>query len=184
MKLGKEEIQKIVLGVLLLIVLVYGYFEMLLGPLKKRRLATQQRTAEVTKQLAEARTQIRRAQEMEASVPPSENVVKQVKAMIPEGAPVAWFPPQVAEHFKRQGVDKAATRLTNEQPEKDLTGFRRMSWTIDLPKVEFLQFAQALADFENTEPLVEVASIQIETNREDVELQRAFLNIRNLVTQQ
>ncbi|MHA3770345.1 hypothetical protein ACXR0O_02275 [Verrucomicrobiota bacterium sgz303538] len=183
MKLGKEEIQKIVLGVLLLLVLIYGYFEMLLGPLKKKRLGTQQRTAELTKQITEARTQIRRSQEIEASVPPSELVVKQVKAMIPEGAPVAWFPPQVAEHFKRQGEDKAATRLVSEQPEKDLPGFRRMAWTIDLPKVEFLPFAQTLADFENTEPLVEIASIQIEANREDAEFQRAFLNIRNVVTQ-
>ena len=36
MKLGKEEIQKIVLGSLMLVGIVYVYFNMLLGPLVQR----------------------------------------------------------------------------------------------------------------------------------------------------
>ena len=37
MKLGKEEIQKIVLGVLLFFGLIYSYFDMLLGPPQQTR---------------------------------------------------------------------------------------------------------------------------------------------------
>ena len=183
MKLGKEEIQKIFLGVLLFIVLIYGYFEMLLGPLKKDRTRSEARITELNKKLSEAKGQIRRVQELEAAVPAAEEGVQAVKAMIPQGAPVAWFPPRVAEQFNREGLDKAATRTTGETADKDLPGFRRMTWSIDLAKVEFIPFAQALADFENNEPLAEITSMQIEAGNEDVELQRAALNVRTTVTQ-
>jgi hypothetical protein len=183
MKLGKDELQKIFLGVLMLLTLAYGYFEMLLSPLKKAQAANRKEIAALTASIAEARAHIRKAQEAEATVPGAERVVKQVKAMIPEGAPVAWFPTHVAEHFKRQGVDKAATRLNSEQLEKDLAGFRRMFWSVDLAKVEFVPFAQALADFENEEPLVEISNIQISAAADNVELQRVSLNLRTLVTQ-
>ena len=183
MKLGKEEIQKIFLGVLLFIVLIYGYFEILLGPLKKQRVQSQGRITELNKKLSDAKGQIRRVQELEAAVPGAEETVQAVKAMIPAGAPVAWFPPQVAEQFTREGLDKAATRMTGETADKDLPGFRRMTWSVDLAKVEFTPFAQALADFENNEPLAEITSMQIEAGSEDVEFQRASLNVRTTVTQ-
>lgn len=183
MKLGKEEIQKIVLGVLLFAILIYGYFEMLLGPLKSNRGRSQARIEELTKKLREAKGQIRRVQELEAEVPVAEQTVQAVKAMIPPGAPVAWFPPRVAEQFNREGLEKAATRMTGETTDKDLSGFRRMTWSVDLAKVEFIPFAQALADFENNEPLAEITSLQIEAGNEDVELQRAALNVRTTVTQ-
>ena len=195
MKLGKEEKQKIVLGVLLLSFLLYGYFEMLLGPLKKQRVASATKIEEVTKNLREVRGQIRRAQDLEAALPAAATVVEQVKSMIPEGAPVAWFPPQIAEHFKRDGVNKASARMTSEQPEKDLPGFRRISWTVDFSQVEFVPFAEALArqklhdqkrltaDFENNEPLAEISSMQMEAGNPNVEFQKAFLNLRTTVTQ-
>lgn len=183
MKLGKEEIQKIFLGVLLFAILIYGYFEMLLGPLKKRRIQSQDRIAELTKKLSEAKGQIRRVQELEAAVPASEQTVQAVKEMLPPGAPVAWFPPRVADHFNREGLEKPATRMTGETADKDLTGFRRMTWSVDLAKVDFIPFAQALADFENNEPLAEITSIQLEAGNEDVEFQRASLNVRTTVTQ-
>ena len=183
MKLGKEEIQKIVLGILLLIALLYGYFEVLLGPLKKQRTMSQQRITELTTKLSETRGQIRRGQELEASVPEATKAVSQVKAMIPEGAPVAWFPPQIAEHFKREGVNKGVVRMAGEQADKDLPGFRRMTWTVDFAQVDFVPFAEALADFENNEPLAEVASMQMEAGNPDVEFQKASMSVRTTVTQ-
>lgn len=183
MKFGKEEIQKAFLGLLLLLTLVYGYFEMLLGPLKVRRDGARKEIEKMTATIREARGQVRKAQDAEAAVPDAQRVVQQVKAMIPEAAPVAWFPTHVSEHFKREGVERAVTRLNSEQPEKDLPGFRRMFWGVELPSVEFIPFAQALADFENEEPLAEVTNIQISASADDVEIQRVALNVRSLVTQ-
>ena len=64
-----------------------------------------------------------------------------------------------------------------------MPGFRRLSWSIDLPKIDFVAFASALAQLENEEPLLEVVSLQIDTNREDSESQRALLTVNNLVKQ-
>ena len=65
------------------------------------------------------------------------SVMEQIKAGIPEGAPVAWFPPRIQDFFKRQGIERVATRLNNEMADKDLPGFRRLFWSIDLPKIGF-----------------------------------------------
>jgi hypothetical protein len=152
-------------------------------PLKFSRNGPHKENANLTSSNREDRGRVRRAQEAEAAVPASRMVVQQVKAMIPEAAPVAWFPTHVSEHFKREGVDRAVTRLNSEQPEKDLPGFRRLFWGIELPSVDFFPFAEALADFENEEPLVEITNIQISASAEDVERQRIALNVRSLVTQ-
>ena len=183
MKVGKDEIQKIGLGVLLLLGLIYGYFSFLLTPLKQRQAAAQKSIKALVPEIATARTQIRTTQTLEEKAPAAQAIVAQVNAMIPEGSPVAWFPPRLGEFFKSHGIEKATTRLNNEISEKQLPGFRRLSWGVDLPKVDFVRFGRALADLENQEPLLEVSSLQIETGREDVQSQRALLTVNNIVTQ-
>lgn len=181
MKLGKDEIQKIVLGALLLIGLVYSYFDMLLFPLKKRQEANEKSAAALVPEIKNAQTQIKRTRELETTAPAQTLVVEQVNAMIPEGSPVAWFPTKVADFFKKQGIEKVSTRLNSETPEKDLVGFRRIAWSIDLPKVDFAGFGAALSTLENEEPLIEIISLQIDASRDDVETQHALITVNNIV---
>lgn len=183
MKLGKEEIQKIILAGLLVLGVVYSYFNLLLGPLSKNQALVQKSIAALGPEIAAAKAQIARTEEVEKTAPASMAATRQVTAMIPEGSPVAWFPPRVAEFFKRNGVDKSSTRLTNEVVEKEMVGFRRMSWSIDLPKVAFVPFAQAVASFENEEPLLEISNLQIDTSREEVDMQHVLLTVSNYVKQ-
>ena len=183
MKMGKEEIKKIGLGAMLFFAFIYGYFTLLLGPLQKRRESARKHIAALIPKIDAAKDQIKRAGAIAHSEAAARVTVAQVNAMIPEGSPVAWFPPRVAEFFKTRGLDKAATRLNNEFAEKEMPGFRRLSWSIDLPKIDFVAFASALAQLENEEPLLEVASLQVDTNREDSESQRALLTVNNLVKQ-
>jgi hypothetical protein len=183
MTLGKDEIQKIVLSGLLLIGLIYGYFNMLLGPLSAKQEAAAKSTEELRKKVAEHKAKIRLGQQMDNEAPAAVNIIRQVNAMIPEGSPVAWFPTQMAEHFKQHGIEKISTRMNSEQAEKELAGFRRITWGIDLPQVNFVKFAQALASLENQHPLVEVSGLQVETGTENPENQRVLLTVRNLVKQ-
>lgn len=183
MKLGKEEIQKLVLGILLLIGLIYSYFDMLLFPQMKRQEAVAKNIATLSPEISKAREQIKRVQELEKSAPEKTRVVPQVEALIPDGAPVAWFPPRVGELFKKQGIEKVTAKMNAETNEKDLPGFRRISWTIDFPKVDFLGYARALSTLENEEPLVVVTTLAIEPSVEDVETQRALITVNNLVKQ-
>jgi len=183
MKLGKEEIQKIVLGGLLMLGVIYSYFDLLLGPLTKRAEQTQQSINALGPEIANAKAQIATARQMEQDAPKATLPMRQVESMIPEGAPVAWFPTRMTEFFKKQGIDKVSTRMTGETVEKDMPGFRKIIWGVDLPKVEFVTFGQAVAALENDEPLLEISAMQIDSSRDDVEMQHAFLTVNNLVKQ-
>ena len=183
MKLGKQEIQKIVLGCLLLVGIVYVYFNMLLGPLTQRQEVIRKSIADLEPQIAAAQAQIKKTEGIESAAPQADATVAQVDAMIPEGSPVAWFPTKIGDFFKRQGVDKAATRLNNEYEDKTLVGFRHISWSVDLPRIDFVPFSAALAQFENEEPLVAIGGLQIDTSRDDAEAQHVLLTVHNLVKQ-
>lgn len=183
MKLGKEEIQKIVLGSLMLVGIVYVYFNMLLGPLVQRQGIVRQSIADLDPQIAAAEAQVKKTAAIEATAPQATETLAQVGAMIPEGSPVAWFPTRLGEFFKKQGLDKAATRVNNETEDKNLPGFRRISWTVDLPRVDFIPFAAAIAQLENEEPLVEIGTLQVDTSRDDVDSQHVLMTVNNLVKQ-
>jgi hypothetical protein len=183
MKLGKEEIQKLALGILMLIGVVYSYFDMLLFPELKKQGAVAKNIASLTPEITKAKEQIKRVHELEKSAPGQTQVVPQVEKLIPDGAPVAWFPPRIGELFKKQGIDKVAAKMNTETAEKDLPGFRRITWTVDFPKVDFIGYARALSTLENDEPLVAVTSLAIEPSADDIESQRALITVNNLVKQ-
>ena len=183
MKLGKDEIQKMILGGLLAVGVVYGYFNLLLWPLQARQVATQNSINALQPEISKAKAEVIKVKAVEELAPSARATVAQVNAMIPEGSPVAWFPPRLAEFFKWRGVDRTNARMSSELAEKELPGFRRLSWGVDLPKVEFIAFAAALAQLENEEPLMEITSLQLEAGQEEVAAQRAMLTVNNLVKQ-
>jgi hypothetical protein len=183
MKLGKEEIQKLCLGILLFFGLIYSYFDLLLGPLSQRQEAAHTSILALGPEIANSKAQIDKTKKMENDSPITNMPMRQVEAMIPEGSPVAWFPTRMADFFKKLAIDKVSTRMTGETVEKELPGFRRISWGVDLPKVEFVTFAQAIAALENDEPLLEISAMQVDASRDDVEMQHAFLTVNNLVKQ-
>lgn len=183
MKIGKDEIQKIFLASLLFGGVIYCYFTMLLGPLNRREKAAEQRIAELGPQIEAARSQIRKTHNLEIQAPEVSSVLDSINALIPDGAPIAWFPPRMVEFFKRQGIEKTSTRLTNELAEKDLAGYRRLIWSVDLPKAEFTPLAIAIAGLENEEPLLQITNLTIESIKEDVQYQHALLSIGSIAKQ-
>ena len=180
MKLGKEEIQKLALGLLLFVGVVYSYFSMLLLPELAKQVSLRKNIAALGPEIAASRAQTKKRTELEKTMLAKTQLLPQVLAMIPEGSPVAWFPPRMAEFFKRQGIDKASSKQGADQLEQ-LAGFRRLAWSIDLPKVEFGQLGAAVCAMENEEPLMEITSLQIEAGREDTETQHAVLTVHNLI---
>jgi len=121
------------------------------------------------------------AKQIQADAPKAAATMAQIDAMIPEGAPVAWFPTLVSDFFKKQGVEKITTRMSSEVAEKDLAGYRRINWGVDVPRVDCLAFAASLAELENQEPLLEIQGLTIETLKEDPEAQHVLLTLNNIV---
>lgn len=183
MKLNKDQTQKIALGALMMVGVVYSYFDMLLGPLQQAREVANKNLNGLEPQIATANAQIASAKNVEAKAPDTTKLLVQVQGMIPEGSPVAWFPPRLSEFFKKHGIDKVNARVISDSLDKDYPGFRRVSWGIDLPRVDFLPFAAAIAALENEEPLLQIQSLELEAGRDEAQMQRATLVINNLVRQ-
>lgn len=181
MKLTREQIQKIALGAMMFIGIIYSYCEFLLGPLSAAREHAIKETQALVPKIAAARTQLAKTKAIEAKAPASQELLDQVKAMIPQGAPIAWVPTKLTELFKREGVEKASARMTGEPAERELTGFGKFAWGVEIPHVEFITFARALSTLENSEPLMEVQAVEIEAGRDNVQFQRVSLTLHNIV---
>ena len=179
--LTREELQKLFLGALMFFGLIYGYLDMLLFPLQKRQLHTGTSLFALDPEIEKANAQIQRASGVESEAPKAKASIAQIDAMIPEGAPVSWFPVLIADFFKKAGYDKAVTRMNAESADKETPGYKRVSWSIDVPRVDCIGFAKAVAQLENDEPLVEIQSLSIESLRDDPEGQHALLTVQNIV---
>lgn len=183
MKLNKDQKQKIALGSMLLVGVVYAIIEFLISPVSLRRQAANKDTEALEPKIQMARAQIAKTKGLQAKLPDAEKLLAQVGGMIPEGAPMAWFPPRLTEYFRRQGIDKVTARLNTEVVEKELTGYKRINWGVEFPRVDFLAFARGVAEMENGEPLLEIQSLELEVSRDEQSFQRANLIINNLVRQ-
>ena len=131
MKLGKDDIQKMFLGVLLLIGLLYCYFNMLLGPLNENEVKAHAIINDKTPKIAADKDVIKKAKIMKAKADEAQATLDQVKTLIPDGSPVAWFPPLIIDFFKRQGIEKCAVHRGEEGQDKDLTDFKKLSWGLE-----------------------------------------------------
>ena len=181
MKLNKDQIQKIALGGMVFCGVIYSYFSFLLGPLNASREQAIKDTEELGPKISAARAQISKAKGIEEKAPAMQRVLEQVQAMIPQGAPIAWVPTKITELFKRESVDKVTARMSGEAAEKELAGFGRYVWSVEVPRVEFTTFGRALSALENDEPLMEIQSLEIDAGREDVQFQRASITLHNIV---
>lgn len=181
MKFTKEEIQKIVLLALMLVAFLYVYFDMMIGGITANENKKRAVIGDLAPKIAEARKQIKRTKDLEDQAGSVNETLEEIKAMFPEGAPIAWFPPKVAEYFKKQGIDKVTTDPSGEFGEADLEGFRRLTWTIKLPKVAYNKLGIAVAGLENEMPLLEITRVSIEQSKEDPLQQSGVIEVSTIM---
>jgi hypothetical protein len=183
MKFGKDEIQKMFLGGLMLAVLLYCYFEMLLGPLNDKWTKADSTIKTKTPQIATAKEIIMKAQSLKAKADEARVTVNQAEALIPDGSPVAWFPPLITDFFKRQGIEKCNVHRGEEGMDKELPDYHNLTWGLDISHVEVVPLASAIAAFENEHPLMEISNLQIDSGKENVQYQTARLSISTIIKQ-
>ena len=180
MKFEPEQIKKIGLGLGVVAVLLYCYFAFLLGPLQQNERAAISNIASLEPQIADGKVQIAKTAELEKQAPDATAYLNQLKSTIPDGAPIAWFPTKMAEFFRRHGIEKCTIHMVSDSVDS-MPGFRKIVWSIDVPKVEFVPLGAAIAALENDEPLLTVLTVNIEALREDAQHQHATLLLSTLV---
>ncbi len=183
-KVTKDQIQKMFLSSLLMVGLLYGYSEYLLGDLNRQERAATAALKDVEAKIAGAGSRIKRLKSMEEQSRDATERSAAVNALIPDGEPIAWFPPRAKAFFDRHNIREASVRLDRKEkptePELAVT-YSAFQWNIELPGVGFTPLGIALAGLENEEPLLEINRVQISTQPATPEQQRVTLGCATLV---
>ena len=182
MKLNKDQIQKIVLSSLMMIALIYCYFTFLIDPLGRRDKNNAAAIEELDGKLATARTAIKRSKSVQDQAKTAEETLAQVGDMVPEGAPIAWFPPRIKAFFDRHNLKNTTVQSMGEDAiDPTLGGYRAARWSINIPQTGMAQLGIALAGLENEEKLLEITRLQITSVADSPEKQRVVMNVVTLL---
>lgn len=178
---NKQEIQKIVLAALFLFGILHGAFAFVLHPVQTKITSLQTKLADIKKRTEIASDHVKRRAELEASAPEAKLLLNQLDSLIPDGAPVAWFPTQMESFLKHEHIRSSKMNLMEEHEAKDLPGHKLFTWNIEFQPLEFHTLACAISDFENQEILVEINRIEIDASQDDPEAIRCTLNATGVV---
>lgn len=177
-KLSKDQFKKLFLSSMGFVVLVYVYFSFFLGPLNTSRDAAVAQIDELQGKIANSKNELTKTAKLEKQAEAATTRFAALKALSPEGAPIAWFPPRIKTFFANQEIDKASARLesNNTYKEADLANWTRYGWVIELPQADFSTLGKAIAALENAEPLLSITRINIHTLSDDAQFQQVTLN--------
>lgn len=182
-KLTKDQMQKLGLSALGFVVLIYVYFSFFLGPLNRSRASMQAKINELQEKLASSKGEMNKASNLDRQASAATTRFAALKAMSPEGAPIAWFPPRMKTFFANQQIDKAIARLDNniEFKQPELIAWARYNWFIDLPQADYGTLGKAIAELENAEPLLSIARLSIHAVPEDAQFQQASISVATII---
>lgn len=184
-KFTKDQIKKIGLSVLLMGFLIYAYNAFLVGPLGVRDRQNTAVLKDIDAKIGSAGSRMKRLKALEDQSRSATETVAVVNSLIPEGEPIAWFPPRMRAFFERQGIKDVAVKLDRKEkasePELAVAGYNNFVWTLEAPAVAYTPLGIALAGLENEEQLLEVQRLQISTQPTMPEQQRVSLGVITLM---
>ena len=178
LKLSKDQIKKLMLSAMGFVVLVYVYFGFFLGPLNSSRDTMLGQIDEFQGKVANSKNELTKTSKLEKQAETATTRFAALKALSPEGAPIAWFPPRVKTFFANQEIDKVTARLETSAAfkETDLANWMRYNWLLELPQADFATLGKAVAALENSEPLLSITRISIKALPEDPQFQQVTLS--------
>jgi hypothetical protein len=182
-KLTKDQVQKLAFSALGFVFLLYVYFTFFLGPLNRSRAAMLVTIRDRQSKLDASKDEMNKAVSLERQAITATSRFAALRALNPEGAPIAWFPPRVKAFFAQQQIDKAVARLDNSTAfkEAELSGWTKYNWLIDLPQADFASLGTAIAELENTEPLLSITRLHIQTLANQPQFQHIELAAASII---
>jgi hypothetical protein len=182
-KLNKDQIQKVVLSAMGFVILLYVYFSFFLGPLNRSRNGAMAKINDLQSKLDASKGNMGKTTSLEQQAKAAMNRFAALKALNPEGAPIAWFPPRIKVFFANQQIDKALAKLEGNSVFKqaELSDWMNYTWVIDVPQADFDSLGKALAELENSEPLLSVTKIKIRTLPDQPQFQQVLLTAATIM---
>jgi hypothetical protein len=178
LNLSKDQLQKLVVSGIGFILLLYVYFSFFLGPLKRNQDAMRTTINDLQSKVGSSEQTMTTTANLEKQARSATARYAELTNSSPEGAPIAWFPPRMKVFFANQQIDRATAKLDSNVPykEADLANWLRYNWTLDLPQTDFSALGYAVAELENTEPLLSINHINIHAVADDPQFQQVTLN--------
>jgi hypothetical protein len=182
-KLNKDQIQKIFLSTLGFIALIYCYFTFFLGPLNKSRVTMIQTIGDLQTRTASSKTELRKTANLEQQAKEATGRYEALQKTTQDGAPIAWFPPKMRAFFGDRGIDKVSARLesSSDFKEPELSDWIKEIWAIEVPESDYSALGRAIADLENTEPLLSLQRVVIHAVPEQPQYQQVSLDAETVL---
>ena len=185
-RLSKDQIQKVALTGVGFVILLYVYFSFFLGPLNRSRNTMLASIADKQAKLNSSQENLTKTAKLELQAKTATAKFSALKDLSPEGAPIAWFPPRIKLFFANQQIDKATARLENNSAFKqaELANWMKYVWLIDVPQADYARLGKAIAELENTEPLLAVTKLSIKATTDQPEFQQVVLSATTVIPKQ
>jgi hypothetical protein len=182
-KLSKDQIKKLALSAMGFVVLLYVYFSFFLGPLQKARGGTLTQIADRQKKIDSSKAEVAKAATLERQAKDAMARFATLKALTPEGAPIAWFPPRIKTFFASQQIDRAVARLESNTnfKQNELGAWTKYNWLIELPQADFAAMGKSIAELENTQPLLCITKLTIHVLPEQPQFQQVAIAATTVV---
>src|SRR5438552_10965183 len=179
----KDQIQKIALSLVGFVILLYVYFNFFLGPLNRSRNTMLTSMKDKQSKLDSSKSEMSKAASLEQEAKTATTRFAAFRALNPEGAPIAWFPPRIKVFFANEQVDKAVARLESsagfKQPE--LANWMKYNWLVNIPQADYGAIGKAIAQLENTEPLLSITNLSIHANHDQPQFQQVDFVAANFI---
>ncbi len=182
-KLSKDQIQKVALSAIGFVILLYVYFSFFLGPLTRSRATMEKTMADLQSKIHDSKNDLRKTANLEHEAGTATTRYAALQALTPDGAPIAWFPPKIKTFFASDQIDKAVAHLGNTDDPKDpaLSGWSNYTWLISLPEADYSALGKAIADLENSEPLLSIDRLTIRAQPEQPQFQQVEIVATNII---
>jgi hypothetical protein len=185
-KLNGDQLKKVILSLMGFVFLLYAYSNFFLGPLNRSRGTMQTKMKATQEKLDRSKDDLSKAASLEKSARSATTRFAAFKALNPEGAPIAWFPPRMKTFFANQQIDKAGVRLENTASlkEPELANWTNYTWIIDLPQADYAALGKAIAQLENSEPLMAIRKLNIRAITDQQQFQQVTITAVNCIPKQ
>ena len=146
--LNRDQIKKISLSAIGFVGLLYVYFTFFLGPLDHSRTTMLNAIKEKQGKIDASKGEMSKASTLEKQAKAATTSFAAFKALNPEGAPIAWFPPRIKVFFANDQIDKAGARLESSgaPKEPELSGWMKYNWLIEIPQADYAALGRAISD--------------------------------------
>ena len=128
---------------------------------------------------ASSKTEMKKTANLEAQAKEATSRYGALKSTTRPGAPIAWFPPKMRNFFESHGVEKVGVKLdgSGNFKEPELADWVKDTWSMDLPSAGFDAFGKAIAELDNTEPILAVQRLSLHAVPADPQSQQASITV-------